>query len=142
VGNLSRTSGSSRKGAENGVREALVMSVLAGFGAVFIEFVLIAGFYLFEPLSKKVIDKHAIYLWIVSPLIFNCSIWYFSRLNARGPISTWQVALRVVGCLPARPARREGMARPASRDHFAFHRSKRMQIAHDDRVLQERQLER
>jgi hypothetical protein len=28
------------------------MSVLTGFGAVFIEFVLIAGFYLFEPLSR------------------------------------------------------------------------------------------
>jgi hypothetical protein len=52
------------------VPDALWMGVLAGLGAVVIEAILLASFYLFDPAAKKIIEDHSISLVISFPVIF------------------------------------------------------------------------
>lgn len=40
------------------ISDALWMSVLAGFGGVVIEAIVLGGFYLFDPVAKMILEDH------------------------------------------------------------------------------------
>ena len=46
------------------------MSVLAGFGGVFIEVLLVGSVYLFEPTMRTFVDRHSTYFLVSVPFIF------------------------------------------------------------------------
>ncbi len=58
------------RNSEESISGALWTIVLSGLGAVFVEAVLVGGFYLFEPLTRTVIEDHGLYLLIGIPVIF------------------------------------------------------------------------
>jgi len=71
------------KDSSETVSDALWMSILAGLGGVFIAVLLLGSFYLFDPVSRRIIDQHSVYFLGSVAVIFVVSFGISILLTLR-----------------------------------------------------------